>query len=96
MRKYRNMQSRVTGIQKSKAHLYKNKSLLSRKDFYEWAIKQDNFHKLWSIWVNSKYDRKLCPTVNRIDSSKGYDISNMEWITHSENSRLTSRLKLKI
>lgn len=96
MRKYRNMQSRVLGIQKPKAHLYKNKSLLSRNDFYEWAVNQDSFHKLWAVWVNSNYDRKLCPSVNRIDSRKGYTIGNMEWITHSENSRLTSRLKLKI
>lgn len=96
MRKYRNMQSRVLGIQKPKAHLYKNKSLLSREKFYEWAVASDQFHKLWAVWVNSNYDRKLCPTVNRIDARKGYEISNMEWITHSENSKLTSRLKLKI
>lgn len=85
------------GIQKLKAHLYKGKYLLPRKEFYQWAINQDTFHKLWSVWVNSKYDRKLCPTVDRVDPKKGYELSNMEWITHSENSRRSSTTgKLKI
>jgi hypothetical protein len=35
MRKYRNMQSRVTGIQKKKAHLYKDLYLLPREQYYE-------------------------------------------------------------
>lgn len=97
MRKYRNMLSRVLGIQKKKAHLYKNKSLLSKDKFYEWAVKQDTFHKLWSEWVNSNYDRKLCPTVDRINPRIGYELSNMEWITHSENSRRSSiTRKMKI
>jgi hypothetical protein len=98
MRKYRNMQSRVTGIQKLKAHLYKNKTLLPRDKFYEWAVNQDKFHHLWAIWVNSNYDRKLCPSVDRLDSSKGYTLGNMEWVTHSENSRRGSinQHKLKI
>ncbi len=98
MRKYRNMQSRVTGVQKLKAHLYKNLYLLPRKEFYYWATHEDQFHKLWVEWVDSQFDRKLCPSVDRIDSSKGYTLENMEWITHSENSRrgAINRNKLKI
>jgi len=98
MRKYRNMESRVRGIQKLKAHLYKNKPLLSRVEFYEWATTQNSFHKLWEVWVDSKHDRKLCPSVDRIDPSKGYTLKNMEWVTHSENSRRgsVSQHKLKI
>lgn len=98
VRKYRNMQSRVTGVQKLKAHLYKGLYLLPRKDFYNWAMPHIQFHKLYIRWVDSGYDRKLCPTVDRIDSSKGYTLKNMEWVTHSENSRRSSitRHKLKI
>lgn len=98
MRKYRNMQSRVMGIQKLKAHLYKNKSLLSRKDFYEWSVGNMQFHKLWSVWVNNNHDRKLCPSVDRINSLKGYILKNMEWVTHSENSKrgAINRNKMKI
>jgi hypothetical protein len=87
MRMYRNMQSRVSGIQKQKAHLYKNKDLLDRSEFYEWALSSKEFHDMYEAWKQSDYDRKLAPTVDRIDSSKGYTIDNMEWVTHSENSR---------
>jgi hypothetical protein len=90
MRKYRNMESRVKGIQYKKAHLYKGLYLLPRKDFYNWAIPHIQFHKLYVEWIDSGYNRKLCPTVDRINTTKGYEISNMRWITHSENSRLGS------
>ena len=87
MRKYRNMQSRILGIQKLKAHLYKGKTLLGREEFYEWANTSKTFWNLYNEWEKSGYDRKLCPSVDRIDSKKGYTLENMEWITHSENSR---------
>jgi hypothetical protein len=92
------MQSRVTGIQKLKNHLYKGLSLLDRKQFYDWAKPNKEFIKLFKEWESANYDRKLCPTVDRIDSSIGYELSNIRWITHSENSRLgtISRDKKKI
>ena len=90
MRKYRNMQSRVLGIQKKKRHLYLGLKLLDRQIFYEWAKDNKNFWLLYNQWIKSNYERRLCPTVNRIDSKKGYLLTNMEWLTHSENSRLGS------
>jgi len=87
MRMYRNMTSRVRGIQKPKAHLYLGKELLPREEFYKWARNHKDFWKLFNSWGESNYDRKLTPTVDRIDSQKGYFLDNMEWVTHSENSR---------
>jgi len=90
VRKYRNMKSRVTGIQYKKAHLYKGKELLSKEEFYTWALDSKEFEYMFIIWGNSEYTRRLCPTVDRIESSKGYTLDNMRWLTHSENSRLGS------
>ena len=87
MRLYRNMQSRVCGIQIKKYHLYSGCDLLSRDDFYAWANESKQFHALFKEWEESAYDRKKTPSVDRIDSAKGYCIKNMEWVTHSENSR---------
>jgi len=87
MRLYRNMQSRVTGVQKAKFHLYEGKRLLNREDFYNWAKSSTKFHILFNEWEKSGYERKLSPSVDRIDSSRGYEMDNMEWVTHSENSR---------
>lgn len=87
MRKYRNMKSRVEGIQKKKAHIYKGKSILSKEEFYKWAENDPMYAILWEQWKNSGYQRKLSPSVDRIDSTKGYVLGNMQWVTHSENSR---------
>jgi hypothetical protein len=87
MRIYRNMKSRVEGVQWLKAHLYAGKSLLPKSEFYEWAIASNDFHRLFREWVDSDFDRKLAPSVDRIDSRIGYEIGNMQWVTHSENSR---------
>jgi hypothetical protein len=87
MRNYRNMESRVKGIQTKKFHLYAGKKLLSREEFYEWAMNSVEFHCLFWEWEESGYEMKLAPSVDRVDPDKGYEIGNMEWVTHSENSR---------
>lgn len=87
MRCYRNMKSRVTGVQRLKFHLYEGKSLLPKEQFYQWAMDSKEFHRLFDEWEQSGYERKLTPSVDRMDSSRGYWLWNMEWVTHSENSR---------
>jgi len=87
MRCYRNMKSRVTGVQKAKLHLYEGKELLDKHEFYEWAKGCSVFWELFKAWEASGYERRLTPSVDRLDSSMGYHLDNMEWVTHSENSR---------
>lgn len=87
MRLYRNMQSRITGVQRSKHHLYAGKNLLPRAEFYAWAKHSRRFHALFAAYEASGFARKLAPSVDRKDSTLGYVRGNMEWVTHSENSR---------
>lgn len=91
MRAYRNMQSRVMGVQKKNAHLYQGLSILPRDQFYAWAKDNPDFWRLYRRWVAAGYDRKLTPSVNRVDPNKGYDLDNIEWLTHSVNSALARR-----
>jgi hypothetical protein len=93
VRCYRNMKSRVLGIQKLKYHLYGGLEILNKKDFYAWSIDNKNFNLLFTNWEKSNYLKKLTPSIDRIDSSKGYVLKNMQWITHSENSRRGSLSK---
>lgn len=86
VRLYRNMLSRVTGVQAKKAHLYKGLEILDKHAFYEWALEHEDFDNLFDAWEVSGYCRKLTPTVDRIDSSIGYLLENMCWLTHSVNS----------
>lgn len=87
MRTYRNMLSRVVGIARLKAHLYEGKSILPKEDFYRWALASNEFHTLYDAWAANGYRCGDSPSVDRIDSSLGYVLGNMEWVTHRENSR---------
>lgn len=93
VRTYRNMKSRVNGVHKKKAHLYKGKNILDKEYFYNWSLSDKDYNKLHTEWVVSGYNHKLSPSIDRIDSNLGYTKDNIRWITHSENSRLGSLSK---
>lgn len=87
MRAYRNMQSRIEGVQYHKWHLYAGKELLPRDEFVKWALASPEFSALFDAWELAGYPRKATPSVDRKDPLVGYRLENMEWVTHSENSR---------
>lgn len=87
MRLYRNMKSRVSGVQKAKHHLYNHCELLDRDEFYAWAQEQPKFWELYDAYMKRGCPRKLAPSVDRIDSSRGYSVDNMEFVTMSENCK---------
>lgn len=89
MRTYRNMLSRVRGILKNKRHLYDGLEILDKEEFYSWSM-ASNFPVLMADYEKGGYDMKLAPSIDRIDSSLGYTVGNIRWITHSENSSLGS------
>lgn len=86
MRLYRNMKSRVTGVQRVKFHLYEGKSLLAKQGFYDWAEACPEFHRLYDAYEAAGFCQALAPSVDRINSDLGYELGNMQWVTFSENS----------
>lgn len=96
MRVYRNMLSRVTGIQQTKAHLYLGLPILPREQFYAWALGNESFWRLWANWTVAKHERTLTPSVNRVDARRGYVLDNMEWVTMSVNCADTRRRKVPL
>jgi len=96
VRLYRNMKSRINGIQLTKFHLYAGKELLDKEEFYIWAKNSSKFWELFKEYEDSNYDRKLAPSVDRVNSKLGYNINNMEWVTHSENSRRANYNKPRV
>lgn len=87
MRTYRNMESRCKGILTGKSHLYEGLDILPRDSFYKWSLSDQDFNFLYDQWVSSGYCKKLSPSIDRKDTRKGYVLGNIQWITHSENSR---------
>lgn len=87
MRVYRNMKSRVNGVTKNKNHLYLGKQILDRNIFYEWSKNNKSFIHLFEEWKISNYERRKTPSIDRIDTTGGYILNNIQWITFSENCR---------
>ena len=96
MRVYRDMKSRVVGVQWKKQHLYKGRTILPKEEFYAWAKADETFHRLFEAYEAAGFPRKLAPSPDRIDSSVGYTIENMEWVTMSVNSSRSSGNKKKV
>jgi len=93
VRMYRNMTSRINGIQTKNYHLYQNKEILGKEEFYNWALNNNKFHELFNQWEANYYSRKITPSIDRIDANFGYIIGNIQFLTLSENCSKTSRKK---
>jgi len=87
MRCYRNMKSRVTGIQWRKKHLYQGKDILTKEDFYNWSLGDESFNRLFKQWEELGKPPRKGPSIDRIDNSLGYIPGNIQWVTFSENCR---------
>jgi len=81
---YNNMVSRVTGRSKSAVSSV-GQPIVARVLFEHWALNNPDFHYLFKEWQESCYDSKLSPSVDRIDERYGYELWNMQFVTHSEN-----------
>lgn len=93
MRVYRNMLSRVRGIAPRGRTRYEGLPILSREAFYEWAIRNRKFKRLFTEWHESGMKRRLVPSIDRKNANGGYVRGNLRWLTLSENARLGGRAK---
>ena len=84
---FKRMRSRVRGGSTSHPHLYKGLEICSKEDFVGWSTTDENFLTAYISWVDSGYSRSLSPSIDRVDSSRGYTFDNMEWVTVGENTR---------
>lgn len=87
--RYDSIQNRVAGYGKPR---YKGIDICSREDFVRWAIKNEDLKSLHNKWSSEGFKRGLTPSIDRIDSTKGYVKGNMRWLSQSENSRLGGKM----
>lgn len=60
---------------------------LSKEEFMTWASENmQQFMHFYNQWVNSGFDTRYMPSVDRVNSKLGYIPSNMQWLSKSENS----------
>lgn len=87
---YSQMKYRVegrTGGERNNRY-YLGKELLPREQFMVFGLDSMKFRKLHKEYVQSGFQRELCPSVDRIDSTKGYVLNNVRWLTTKENCLL--------
>ena len=58
----------------------------SKEEFRKWLYSQPLFFELYNNWVNNEYDKNLTPSVDRINSSISYKMSNIQLMTWHENN----------
>jgi hypothetical protein len=95
---YKDMRARVTGtktgaVADRSSHLYVGKPIVARDLFMTWAKNHPDFLALYKRYVMSKFERRLAPSLNRMDSKKGYVFGNMEWMSSGQNSGLSGTVK---
>ena len=54
-------------------------------DFQTWAMNNSDFLRLFNLWVADDYSKKSKPSVDRINPYRGYEFSNMQWLSWNEN-----------
>lgn len=86
LKRYNAMKTRVEGKDHNAVSSV-GKPILPKKEFINWALNNPDFHYLYRDWVESGYQAKYAPSVDRIDERFGYELFNMQFVTHSENSR---------
>lgn len=57
----------------------------SREDFVALAMASKELDVLMKRWSESQWKPSLSPSVDRIDSKKGYKIGNIRFVTMSQN-----------
>ncbi len=94
---YSRMKERVEGRRGKNTHnrgdYWLGKPIVSREAFYSWSSNHPTFLSLYKQWFSSDFDRKLVPSVNRVNSNKGYTLDNIEWVTNSQNCGLSGAVK---
>lgn len=87
-KRYAHMKARHEGRATHFSHC-EGKGLLSREKFFEWCKDFENMQAFLTIyfeWASEDFPLGLSPSIDRIDSTKGYTEGNLQWLTFDQNT----------
>lgn len=50
-------------------------------------IEDERFNSLYNNWVKSGYEKRMSPSLDRIDCKKPYTFENIQWMTWEDNCK---------
>lgn len=91
-RAYAAIKCRCLGRQKTSL-IYAGLPFISLEDFTAWSMYSPELDKCIAEWKAANYERRLTPSIDRIDSTKGYVLGNLQWVSFSVNASRGTRKK---
>lgn len=88
-KRYAHMSARHDG-RSTNSSQSQGKGICTREEFFEWCKSFEvlsDFMALYFDWAGEGFPLRLSPSVDRIDSTKGYVIGNLQWLSFEENCR---------
>ena len=84
--KYRGIVNRCTGKHKDRTYYVEGMNYLNWEEYESWwQTNFVDFLECYYVWKQSDYKNKFAPSIDRIESKKGYTPENMQWLTFSIN-----------
>lgn len=78
--------NRVFTDQKKSSSTNKYKRPEYTKDqLRDWCFSQELFNSLFKKWEDSGFEKKLAPSIDRIDDYDGYNLANIQLVTYEFN-----------
>lgn len=70
----------------------RGKELCAKTEFILWCRKNiSEFKRLHREYVESGFDKKKAPSVDRINPNRGYSLDNIQWLSLSDNCKRKSK-----
>lgn len=83
---------------KNSIHLYEGLELCDKLAFYDWTLARSDFKEVVLGWRRNSFRMKFSPSIDRIDSKKGYFFENMRWLPwgkHCQISGMTGKKRTR-
>ena len=86
--RFSGIKSRVLGKSK-RDYKVKGSKMFTKEQFTSWCYKKKNFDKFIKLhgeWKDGGFERRLCPSIDRINENGFYTIGNIQWIQQWKNT----------